>query len=438
LCVAAREIVLTGGDPLLGKSVAGRFTIIARLGKGAMGAVYRARQESLGTEVALKLVRRDRAIDDETRMRFLREARMTSMLTSPHTVSVLDFGEAEDGAWFLAMELLEGETLGERLRRVGRLTTPEALSIARQALLSLAEAHAKGIVHRDLKPDNLFLVKAPLGGEALGLELCKVLDFGIAKVASDRETFVDPLETQTGTVFGTPRYMSPEQAQGGVIDARSDLYSLGVILYQMLAGRAPYVDDDAVIVMARHVREQPPEFATIAPGVNVPARVEALVQRALRKRAEDRPQSAQEFIVELDSVLAEPDEKTSGPHATSWVAASPEPELRQKGAPRRRGFRAVLALIAASASLALAFGIFHLLGTGVPRSVNAAAPAPPKPAAATLVEPRAFLAKPPQAPPPRDPAPAPSSARLAKIPRQSAAKPANTTTKRALYPPQSR
>jgi eukaryotic-like serine/threonine-protein kinase len=432
LCIAAREIVVTGGDPLLGTSVAGRFTIVARLGTGAIGAVYRARQETLGTEVALKVVRRDRPVDDDMRMRFLREARAMSMLTSPHTRGVLDFGEAEDGSWFLAMELLEGETLGERLRRVGRLTPSVALSITRQALLSLAEAHAKGVVHRDLKPDNLFLVKA---AGVSGLEHCKVLDFGIAKIARDEEgSLVDPVETQTGTVFGTPRYMSPEQATGGTLDLRSDLYSLGVILYQMLAGRAPFVDDDAVVVMARHVRQQPPALSTVAPNLNVPMRIEALVRRALSKKAEDRPQSAAEFITELDAVLEDPEEAVSGPHATSWATASVRSDVPQSARPRARGLRTAVAIGATTAAVAAGLVIFQLLGSsGVPRSVNAATPAPPKPAGA-VIQPQALARNAPPTPSATDAVPGASSSLLAKIPRAPATKPASKLRDRNRKP----
>ena len=433
MCVSAREIVLTGADPMLGTSVAGRFTIVARLGTGSMGAVYRARQESLGTDVALKVVRRDRPLDDDTRMRFLREARATSMLTSPHTVSVLDFGEAQDHAWFLAMELLEGETLGERLRRVGRMTAAEALSITRQALLSLEEAHGKGIVHRDLKPDNLFLVKSPQSSGMLGVEHCKVLDFGIAKIGREEEGSVDPLDTQNGTVFGTPRYMSPEQATGGNLDARSDLYSLGVILYQMLAGRAPFLDADAVVVMARHVREQPPAFSDVAPDALIPPRVEALVRRALSKRPEDRPQSAGEFISELDLVFDEPDEKVSGPHATSWTAASTPSEARPS-APRSRGALTLLAVVGTAGTLAAGVAIFQLLGdAGVPRGVNAAGPPAVKPAATAVEEPGRIAQKAPQAASAPNGVPV-SSSLAAKIPTPPATKPAKKAKDKKALP----
>ncbi|HEX2875384.1 MAG TPA: serine/threonine-protein kinase [Polyangiaceae bacterium] len=300
--VDARALAESGQDTLLGTTLAGRFVILARIGSGSMGAVYRARQVTVGRDVALKIVRRDRAYDPETKARFEREARAVSLLKSPHTVTAFDFGEAEDGSWFLALEMLEGETLGDRLRRERRLYWVDALRFASDALRSLAEAHAQGIIHRDLKPDNLFLacVHDPSGDR----EICKILDFGIAKWVREEEAPVDQLETLAGTVFGTPRYMSPEQAQGAALDPRSDLYSLGVLLFQMLAGRAPFVDDDAVVVMARHIKNAPPELSEAAPGVEIPPAVEAVVRRALEKLPENRPASAEQMLNELEHALA--------------------------------------------------------------------------------------------------------------------------------------
>jgi serine/threonine-protein kinase len=296
--VEARALVESGHDPLLGTTLAGRFVILSRIGSGSMGSVYRARQVAVGRDVALKIVRRDRAYDPETKARFEREARAVSMLTSPHTVTAFDFGEAEDGSWFLALEMLEGETLGERLRRERRLDWVEALRFASEALKSLAEAHAQGIIHRDLKPDNLFLARQREPGGVR--EVCKILDFGIAKWVRDEEAPLDQLETLAGTVFGTPRYMSPEQAQGTQLDPRSDLYSLGVLLFQMLTGRAPFVDDDAVVVMAKHIKNPPPTFEEVAPGVAIPAPVEQLVRRALEKTPDMRPASAEQMLIELE------------------------------------------------------------------------------------------------------------------------------------------
>jgi eukaryotic-like serine/threonine-protein kinase len=300
--VDSRSLAESGHDPLLGTTLAGRFTILARIGSGSMGSVYRARQAAVGRDVALKIVRRDRAYDPETKARFEREARAVSLLKSPHTVTAFDFGEAEDGSWFLALEMLEGETLGERLRREGRLHWVDALRFARDALRSLAEAHAQGIIHRDLKPDNLFLARVhDPGGDR---EICKILDFGIAKWVREEEAPVDQLETLAGTVFGTPRYMSPEQAQGAPLDARSDLYSLGVLMFQMLAGRAPFVDDDAVVVMAKHIKNAPPELGEAAPGIEIPAAVETLVRRTLEKLPDNRPATAEQMLNELEHALS--------------------------------------------------------------------------------------------------------------------------------------
>jgi len=383
--VEGGDLAAAHGDMMLGTTVAGRFTILARLGSGSMGAVYRARQEAVGRDVALKIVRRDRAYDPETKARFEREARATSALVSPHTVTVFDFGAAEDGAWFLAMELLDGETLGQRLERTRRLPVVDAVRVAREALKSLAEAHAKGIVHRDLKPDNLFLVTLPDEAGNPGVQTCKVLDFGIAKVLSDEQK-VDQLETQAGTVFGTPRYMSPEQAQGNPLDARSDLYSLGVILFQMLTGRTPYVDDDAVVVMARHIKEDPPPMRQVSPQTLVPPLLERVVRRALAKLPGDRPGSAEQFIAELDAAIEQSGAVATGVHATSWSAPG------VPASPRTR--RAIAATVGALGALLLFSGgylVVRLLSSppAARGAASAASPAGSVPVVALAPEPGA-------------------------------------------------
>ena len=362
---------------MLGATFAGRFTILARLGRGSMGSVYRARQEAVGRDVAIKIVRPDRAYDPDTKARFEREARAVSVLTSPHTVTAFDFGEAEDGSWFLVMEMLEGETLGERLKRVQRLPWRAAGRFVRHALLSLGEAHQKGIIHRDLKPDNLFIARG-VGADAR--ETCKSLDFGIAKWMDRQSGVLDPLESQAGTVFGTPRYMSPEQAQGATLDARSDLYSLGVLFYQMLAGRAPFVDDDAVVVMARHIKDTPPVFAEVASDVEIPLAVERVLRRALQKDPAVRPQNAEEFLTELDAALEAAGSISSGVHQASVTEIKPEPG--------RRGWL-VGAFAIFALSIALAVWAFARVRTA---EVPALQPAVAEPAAAA-----AFVAPAPTA-----------------------------------------
>ena len=312
------------GDPMLGRVIAGRFTVLARLGAGAMGTVYRAKQARIGREVAIKILRSDRALDEASRGRFLREARANSLLTSPNTVTVFDFGADDNGDFYLAMELLEGESLGQRIRRQGRLDAASAVETALQALRSLAEAHAKGIIHRDLKPDNLFYARSYSGNrtQAPGDEIVKVLDFGVAKMMhADAELAMSAIETQAGTVFGTPRYMSPEQAQGRALDTRSDLYSLGVILYQMLTGRPPFTDDDAVVVMARHIKTPPRPMSEVAPEAAVPAELEAVVMKALSKDPDQRPPNADAMALELGQAL-----ELAGP-AASPVSSGIRPSI---------------------------------------------------------------------------------------------------------------
>jgi len=303
----------------------------------------------MGRDVALKIVRSDRLVDAHAKGRFQQEAHATSLLTSPHTVTVFDFGEIEiegddphfiDGSLFLAMELLEGESVGDRLKRINRLPQEEVVRIMRQTLLSLAEAHDKGVIHRDLKPDNLVLLPSPDGAG----EICKVLDFGIAKLVT-HQGGIDAMETQAGTVFGTPRYMSPEQAQGKRLDARSDLYSLGVIMYHALLGRPPYTDSDAVVVMAHHIKTIPKRPSRVDPSVSLLPELEDLLMRVLDKKPDNRPQSAAEFIAALDALM--PPLLTARGNATGELTAVLG--NRPMRAPARRAL-----MIASTAAIAIA------------------------------------------------------------------------------------
>ncbi|GAB5550074.1 MAG: serine/threonine-protein kinase [Sandaracinaceae bacterium] len=305
--VGAEEFAASKNDPLLGRLVAGRFQVIERIGTGGMGTVYRAEQSGLDRPVALKVLKSELVSDRETVARFHREAKAMSMLMHPNTVRVFDFGEDEEGHLFLAMELLEGELLTAWIEREGTPPIEQAMRTIQEILRSLAEAHSKGIIHRDLKPDNIFLARV----EGHSRPVVKVLDFGIAKVFREDHQ-IDQLETQAGTVFGTPRYMSPEQAQGKTLDHRSDLYTVGTLLYQLLTGQPPFVDDDAVVVMAKHIRETPPSPRMAVPERPIPRSLDKLAMRALGKEPDDRFENAEQMEARLMACLPDVEREAAG------------------------------------------------------------------------------------------------------------------------------
>jgi serine/threonine-protein kinase len=372
-------------DPMVGRTLEGRYTILSKLGAGSMGTVYRAKQHAMGREVAIKILRGDRAVDESAKARFMREARANSLLASPNTVTVFDFGQSESGEFYLAMELLEGESLGQRIARVGRMSAPLAVDAARQALRSLGEAHAKGIIHRDLKPDNLFFARVLTSASPSGNgddqahdEIVKVLDFGIAKMINpDDPNPMNVVETQAGTVFGTPRYMSPEQAQGKPLDARSDLYSLAVILYQMLTGRPPFTDNDAVVVMARHIKSVPKRPNEACPEALVPKELEDVVMRTLSKDPKDRPASAEIFAGELLAALEAQGALTSGVRASITNAAGiPIPDSMRPPAvplPKARKKFPLLLVAAPLVVLAAAVGVYFGMARGAKPGASASA-----------------------------------------------------------------
>ena len=291
---------LAQNDPMVGRTVAGRFVIQGRIGSGGMGTVYKAVQTGLNRPVALKLLKEEVSWDPDTITRFHREAKAMSLLGHANTVRVFDFGQTADGTLYLAMEYLEGDLLTRKIENDGGLPPIDAIKVVQQILGSLHEAHAKGIIHRDLKPDNIYLAEV----DGTPDPVVKVLDFGIAKVFEGENTF-DQLETQAGTVFGTPRYMSPEQAQGKTLDARSDIYSVGVLLYQLLTGLAPFRDEDAVVVMAKHIRDKPEPPNKVAPERRIPSSLNRAVLKALEKQPDKRFQSADDFIATLDRCKAD-------------------------------------------------------------------------------------------------------------------------------------
>ncbi len=350
--VSGSEYAAIKSDPLLGTTMAGRFRIVGRVGTGGMGTVYRAEQVGLARQVALKVLKQEASYDRETVARFQREAKAMSMLLHANTVRVFDFGEDPSGHLYLAMELLEGELLTARSDREGTLDVRQAIQIVQQILRSLSEAHSKGLIHRDLKPDNIYLARIDGHPEPV----VKVLDFGIAKVFRDDGKPMDQLETQAGTVFGTPRYMSPEQAQGKPLDQRSDLYSVGVLLYQLLVGHPPFIDDDAVVVMAKHIRDQPEPPRKAAPERPIPARLERVVLRALAKDPNARPGSADELDRELVACLSDVDEEqrlaSAGRRSAEVIYLAGRPVPRNAAI----GGAVVVALSALVAAIAIATG----------------------------------------------------------------------------------
>jgi serine/threonine-protein kinase len=270
----------------------GKYRVVELVGKGGMGIVYAAEDTKLRRRVALKVLPARFASDPERRQRFLREARAASSVTHRNIATVFDVDEASDGSVYLAMELVHGVTLRSRLRD-GALAVPEAVRVAKEILLGLAKAHEVGIIHRDLKPDNVML--APEG-------TVKLLDFGLAKptetvsgAASDETTSSD-VATIEGRVLGTPSYMSPEQAKGHHVDARSDIFSFGVLFYEMLSGERPFQADGTVALLIAIDRDAPKKLPN-----HVPRSLERLVLRCLAKRPEDRFASCDEILARLEA-----------------------------------------------------------------------------------------------------------------------------------------
>jgi serine/threonine protein kinase len=275
--------------------IAGRFRIECEIGTGGMGTVYRAAHLGLERPVAVKIIKPEHASDPDVADRFMREARTMAKLRHPHAAMIFDAGNLPDGRHFIIMEFVEGQTLSETLEREGRFTPERAVRIASDICDVLAEAHNLGIVHRDLKPSNIMLNERGV---------C-VLDFGVAKVlATSADATHTHATTGSGVIVGTPRYMSPEQCLGQRVGARSDLYSLGVLLYEMLAGRPPFTDPLASAVLVRQATAPPPPLPKLRD--DIPRDLVVAVHTLLAKRPEDRPQNAKAAQKLLEKSIARP------------------------------------------------------------------------------------------------------------------------------------
>src|SRR5215813_33508 len=291
LCPADGVALEKDPDSLVGTTLAGKYRIDARLNEGGMGTVYRGCHVLMDKTDAIKVLRPSLAADEKIVARFSREARAASRISHPNALSVTDFGEDDDGIVFLVMEFLSGRTLKQVIRDEGPLPLKRVVDITRQVADALNAAHTQGVVHRDLKSDNIMLLDTMTGDHA------KVLDFGIAKI-NEPDGAVDTSLTAPNLVIGTPQYMSPEQcSQDSEIDARSDIYSFGVILYEMLVGHVPFSGDSPTMVMMKHLQEPVP--SVLEERSDVPASVARVVSRAMAKVRDNRYQNVAELVEDL-------------------------------------------------------------------------------------------------------------------------------------------
>lgn len=366
-------------DPLLGSVIDDRYAVEGVLGEGGMGTVYQVRHTSLGRSFALKVLRRDLAEDTDLAPRFTQEAKAAASIAHPHVVQITDFGALPSGQPYFVMELVEGRPLGHIVRESGRLSAARAANIARQVAEALAAAHASGVVHRDLKPDNVQVVPSPTG------DIVKVLDFGLAKVAGTSRF------TRKGMVFGTPHYMSPEQAAGEPADHRVDIYALGIVLYEMLTGRLPFEADSFMGVLAKHLYELPDAPSRVAGTSGTEASLDAIVMRCLEKKPDHRYAAMGEVVLALSNVA--PPQLSEPAPPTSSEKFEGEPMTFDAGPmsarPARRPLVWLVAL-GAGAGLGLAYTAYSSVRAepevaASPASGSALATAPPS--AAPLLEP---------------------------------------------------
>jgi eukaryotic-like serine/threonine-protein kinase len=318
-------------DPFLGREIVDRqYQIVQKIGAGGMGSVYRATQPAMNRMVAIKILHPRLTSRKDLASRFRREARAMSQLNHPNTVKVFTYGELEDGSLYIVMELLEGRSLNHAIRREGPMDVNKAVPILMQVCGALEEAHQLGIVHRDLKPENIFLCN-----QAGLTDFPKVLDFGLAKVTERQMRPGSLILTQEGMVFGTPEFMSPEQAQGRPLDGRSDIYSLAVILFEALTGKLPFIVQTPIEYIQRHVLSPPRRLTDAAPDRLFPEALEGTIAKALAKLPDERWQSAALFAQALGRSILPNAVSPLHPSVTADPTLAPAPAPTARPLPVR-------------------------------------------------------------------------------------------------------
>lgn len=332
LPTAQLENTIEPGDPLVGQTLDSKYELTQRLGQGGMGAVYRARRKHIGDEVAIKILLDKFVAGHEATERFRREARAAAMLRHPNVVAIHDFsdGAGASSPAYIVMELVEGRTLRDLLNREGRVSAERSVALMRGVCSGVGAAHRKGVVHRDLKPDNIIIAPPERAGDP---ETVKVIDFGIAKL---KETEGGVSLTQTGMLIGTPFYMSPEQCLGDPLDARSDVYSIGAILYEMLGGSPPFTGNTPTAVVAKHLTDT----AVPLDRLGVMQSIANVAGRALAKEPQDRYQSVDDLFSELSKALSASTSESGAqvravidPGETLTISSLPTPGTNKMEAP---------------------------------------------------------------------------------------------------------
>lgn len=313
------KLVPLGKDPLLGKLIQERYRVESVIAKGSMGIVYKATQELIGREVAVKVLHGYLVADDESMKRFHKEAKAASRLNHPNIMTLYDFGVLPSGQPYIVMDLLKGKSLADILSERRNLPVDEVLPIFQQVFQAIGAAHKIGVVHRDMKPDNIVVEQS-----RNKVPLVKLVDFGIATFIQEQEDTLGKI-TKAGTVCGSPTYMSPEQCDDNKVDGRSDLYSLGIVLYETLTGRVPFDGADIYNVMSMHVKDAPPSLKSVRPDLNFPPQLEQVVDRALQKDPGKRFQTASDFWESLSNACTNGRPRSTATPQPATTSLTPTP-----------------------------------------------------------------------------------------------------------------